>query len=442
MRRADLIIEDGMILTMKGDLKPLIGYSVVVKGDSIEALGPKEQIQGIYSAQQVISAKDSLVLPGLINGHTHGPMTIFRGLADDMPLMEWLEKYIFPVESNLRAEWVRCGALLACAEMLLAGTTTFCDMYLFEREVAKAAKEAGIRAIVGEVLYDFPSPNYGPWEKGLKYTEELILEWMDDPLIKVAVEPHAPFTCSPDLLRRCRELANRYEVPLMIHLSETRDEVNRVKDTYGLTPIRHLANLGIFDGPTVADHVVWADDEELDSLAHHAVGVIHNPESNMKLASGVARVEQMIKRGIKVGLGTDGAASNNDLDLMREMDTAAKLHKAKAMDPTVLDSKTVLRMATCMGAEALGIQGIVGTLEPGKRADLIILDLKGPHMTPVHDILSQIVYCARGSDVRTVIVNGQVAVKERELIKVDVKRIVEEAQEISKDVMRVVRKSS
>jgi 5-methylthioadenosine/S-adenosylhomocysteine deaminase len=434
----DLLIRHGLVVTMDPELRVLEDGSVAIGGNAILAVGPTRELEPRYRASRALDAAGCVVMPGLINAHTHTAMTLFRGLADDLPLMEWLEGYIFPVEAHLKGEWVRWGALLACAEMLLGGTTTFCDMYLFEEEVARAAKEAGMRGLLGEVLYDFPSPNYGPLEEGFRYSEELILRWRHDPLVRIAVEPHAAFTCSPELLRRARQLADRYRVPLIIHLSETRDEVERVRAQHGRTPVRHLDALGILDGATVADHVVWVDEEEMRILHEHRVGVVHNPESNMKLASGVAPVPAMLRLGMAVGIGTDGCASNNDLDLFREMDSAAKLHKAFAQDPTVMDARTVLKMATIEGARALGLEGIIGSLEPGKRADVVILDLSAPHLNPMYNVFSHLVYAAKGSDVRTVIVDGRVVVEERRLATLALDTIYDAVGKIAGEIRRLV----
>jgi 5-methylthioadenosine/S-adenosylhomocysteine deaminase len=438
MELIDVLISNGLVVTMNHDMEVLEGGSVAIRGDSILALGPAREMEGRYHASRVLDASGCAVLPGLINGHTHAPMTLFRGLADDLPLMDWLNGYIFPVEAHLRSEWVYWGALLASAEMLLGGTTTFCDMYLFEEEVAKAAKEAGIRALVGEVLYDFPSPNYGPPEEGFRYTEELIQRWKKDDLIKVAVEPHATFTCSPDLLRRAREMANAHGVPLVIHVAETRDEVERVRGLYGKTPVRHLEGLGVLDGRTIADHVVWVDEEEMEILLARDVGVVHNPESNMKLASGVAPVPLMLRKGIQVGLGTDGCASNNDLDLFREMDSAAKLHKVFGGDPTEMGAVAVLKMATSMGARVLGLGQEVGSLEPGKRADLILLDLHQPHLTPLYNVYSHLVYAAKASDVKTVLVAGRIVVEDGNLVTLSLDSILENVREIAKEIRTLV----
>jgi len=357
------------------------------------------------SAVVMIKAKDGLVMPGLINGHTHAAMSLFRGLADDLPLMEWLNHYIFPVESRMDADFVFTGALLACAEMIMSGTTTFCDMYLFEEELARAAKMAGIRSLVGEVLYDFDSPNYGSVENGLRYTESLIKKWQNDPLVSIAVEPHSLFTCSPDLLSASNDLALRYQVPLIIHLAETMNELDEVKKSYGKGPVEHLQSLGLLGPHLIADHCVHLRKNDIKILAENGVKVIHNPESNMKLASGIAPIPDMLAENVIVGLGTDGCASNNNLDLFAEMDMAAKLHKVNTMDATVMDALTVLRMATIEGARALGISEITGSFEKGKKADIIIIDTKKPHLTPMYNPYSHLVYAVRGNDVSHSIIN-------------------------------------
>ncbi len=442
METVDLLISGDWVLTLDPNLGTLEGGAVAVSGERIKDVGERLRLESLYRPRRRIHAAGSVVLPGLINAHTHAAMTLFRGLADDLPLMDWLQDYIFPVEAHLRAEWVRWGTRLACAEMLMGGITTFCDMYLFEEEVASAAKEAGMRAVVGEVLYDFPSPNYGPLEEGFRYTEALIRKWKGDSLIQPAVEPHAPFTCSPELLQRARRVADENQVPLIIHLSETRDEVERVRDEHGTTPIRHLHRLGTLEGPTVAAHVVWADDEELELLRESGVGVVHNPESNMKLASGVSPVPRMLEMGIPVGLGTDGCASNNNLDLFGEMDTAAKLHKVHSQDPTVLDAQTVLKMATALGAKALGMEEEIGTLTPGKRADLIIVGLEAPHLLPLFHVTSHLVYSARASDVKTVLVNGRVVVEEGRILTLDLEAVLNAAEGIAREIQQILRKNT
>ena len=429
MQDADLIIKNGTILTMDSKNSILENGFLVIRGDRISHMGTGDMPS--IKARKIIDAKGGLVLPGLVNGHTHAAMTLFRGLADDLPLMQWLENYIFPAERNMDAEFVYTGTLLALAEMILSGTTTFCDMYLFEEEVAKAAKKAGVRCLVGEVLYDFPSPNYGSVGKGLEYTESLIQKWRDDPIVSIAVEPHSLFTCSPELLMASNELALKHRVPLIIHVAETLNEVSEIKGKYAKTPIEHLDSLGLLGAHLIADHCVHLGPSDIKKMAEHGVKVVHNPESNMKLASGIAPVPELIKQGVTVGLGTDGCASNNNLDLFSEMDTAAKLHKVHAMDPTVVDAVTVLRMATIQGARALGLQDITGSLEIGKKADVIVIDTHKPHLTPMYNAVSHLVYAASGNDVTHSVINGKLVMEDRKLLTLDLDEIIARSREKS-----------
>ena len=432
MQDADLIIKNSTILTMNSKNSILENGFLVIRGDSISHMGTGDMPS--ISAGKIIDAKDGLVLPGLVNGHTHAAMTLFRGLADDLPLMQWLENYIFPAERNMDAEFVYTGTQLALAEMILSGTTTFCDMYLFEEEVAKAAKKAGVRCLAGEVLYDFPSPNYGSVENGLEYTESLIQKWRDDPIVSIAVEPHSLFTCSPELLMASNELALKHRVPLIIHVAETLNEVSEIKRKYAKTPIEHLDSLGLLGAHLIADHCVHLGQSEITKMAEHGVKVVHNPESNMKLASGIAPIPELIKQGVTVGLGTDGCASNNNLDLFSEMDTAAKLHKVHAMDPTAVDAVTVLRMATIEGARALGLQDITGSLEIGKKADVIVIDTHKPHLTPMYNATSHLVYAASGNDVTHSVINGKLVMEDRKLLTLDLDEVIAHSREISVQV--------
>ena len=424
-READLLLVNGLVLTLDAAGRRFHPGAVAISKGRIAAVGPSDEIRQSFHADRTLDVSGCVVLPGLINGHTHAAMTIFRGLADDLPLMDWLQEHIFPAERKLTEDWVYWGTLLACAEMILSGTTTFCDMYLFEHKVAEAAKAAGMRALVGEVLYDFPSPNYGPIENGLHYTEELANRWRDDPLVRIAVEPHAPYTCSPSLLKDCRELASRLNVPLVIHLSENQAEVDQILERYGNRPVAHLANLGFLGPDLIADHCVAVDEADMQLLARFGVHVVHNPESNMKLASGVAPVPRLLELGVNVALGTDGCASNNDLDLFGEMDTCAKLHKVATLDPTVVPAETALGMATRNGASALGLAGEVGELTEGYRADLIAVDFQKPHLTPLYDPVSHLVYAARGSDVRHSIIQGKLVMEDRKLLTMDVTEVME-----------------
>jgi 5-methylthioadenosine/S-adenosylhomocysteine deaminase len=433
---ADLLITNGTLLPLAENSKIPFRGAVAIVGNQIAALGDREQIASEYEASRTIDASDCLVMPGLVNAHTHAAMTCYRGMADDLPLMEWLNRYIFPAETESDGDQVYWSTLLACAEMFRSGTTTFFDMYLFEGKVADAAKEAGIRALVGEVLYDFPSPNYGPIEKGLEYTESLINRWQGDNLIRVAVEPHALYTCSPQVLARCRDLAESHGAPLGIHLSENQSEIEEVSKRYGRRPVAHLDNLGLLSSNLIACHCVYLTEAEMDLLAERGVRVVHNPESNMKLASGVAPIPDLLKRGVPVGLGTDGCASNNNLDLFQEMDFAAKLHKVHRLDPTVMPAETVLEMATLGGARVLGMEEEIGSLEVGKKADVIVVDLNRPHLQPVYNVVSQLVYAATGADVRDVIIDGRMVMQNRRILTLDEEEILSEAKNWQREIAR------
>lgn len=435
MRDADLLIINGLVLTLDDLDRRFDPGGIAVVGSEVASVGPVEWVASQFRApKKVIDARGCVVLPGLINGHTHAAMTLFRGLADDLPLMEWLEGHIFPAERKLTGEWVYWGTMLACAEMILSGTTTFCDMYLFEDRAADAVKASGMRALLGEVLYNFPSPNYGPLEKGLTFTESLIQKWRGDPLVRIAVEPHAIYTCSPSLLERCHELALKHDVPLVIHLSETEAEVAQTFEHHGCRPVQHLENLGILSSRLIADHCVALDDHDVELLARRGVQVVHNPESNMKLASGIAPVPKLLEMGVNVALGTDGCASNNDLDLFGEMDTCAKLHKVAAMDPTALPADTVLRMATRNGAKALGLDGRIGQIGTGKLADIIVVDFNKPHLTPLYKPVSHLVYAARGSDVRDSVIHGRIVMENRKVATMDIDEVMDHVRRIARAI--------
>lgn len=430
----DLLIHNAMVLTLNDSSEIFNPGMVAIRDDEIVWVGPENSWPEHFEPRAKINMNGGLVMPGLVNAHTHAAMTCFRGLADDLPLIVWLDEHIFPAERKINAAMVYHGTMLACAEMILGGITTFCDMYLFEDQVARAAHEASMRALVGEVLYDFPSPNYGPPEQGLAFTRDLIQTWQGDPLISVAVEPHAVYTCSPELLYACRDIAEDFRVPMIIHLSESQDEVNQVKERYGLSPVGHLEQLELLSPQLIADHCVVLTDEEIDILAERGVRIVHNNESNMKLANGVAPVAKLLERGVPVGLGTDGCASNNNLDMLAEMDSVAKLHKVYRMDPTIMDAKTVVRLATRGGARVLGLEERIGSLEPGKKADLIGLDLNKPHLTPMYNIYSHLVYAASAADVILAIINGRLVMQAGELLTLDVEKIMAEVREIAKKI--------
>jgi 5-methylthioadenosine/S-adenosylhomocysteine deaminase len=409
--------------------------AIAIERDKIVAIGEKKDIERQYIACEIIDAHGSLVMPGLINCHNHAPMTFFRGLADDLDMMNWLNNYIFPAEAMfVNRDFSHLGALLACAEMIKSGTTTFCDMYIFEDEVAEAAKEAGMRCLVGEGLFDFPSPNFKTPEDGLRYSEYLIKKWQGDPLVNIMVEPHALYTCSESLLSGSKKLADRYGVPLGVHYIESASERSRLTEKLGKRPTHFLRDLGYLSDRFITFHCVCLDEEDMRIFADYGCKVVHNPESNMKLASGVAPVPEMVKAGVMVGLGTDGCASNNNLDMFHEMDTAAKLHKAVKLDPTVMDARTVVRMATRDAARVLGMEGVAGSLKAGMNADIIIIGLDKPHLTPLYSEYSHIVYAANGSDVDTVLINGKVVMKNRRLLTIDEEKILGAVKETASKI--------
>jgi len=430
----------GQVLTLDAYNTVFEDGAVLVGGDSIIAVGERAALAAEHPEVAQLIQPHGLVMPGLINSHTHAAMSCFRGLADDLPLMTWLGEYIFPAEAGLDGETVYWSSLLSMAEMIKSGTTSFCDMYLFAGDVAKAAADCGMRAWLGEVLYDFPSPNYGPPEKGIACLEELFDVCRSHPLITITVDPHAVYTCAPDLLKRLKAVADEHDALYVIHLSETRDEVAGCLEKYGKTPVRHLDSLGLLDSRVVADHCVVLDEEEIALLAARGVRVAHCPESNMKLASGVAPVPELLAAGVTVGLGTDGAASNNDVDLFGEMDSAAKLHKVHRLDPTVMSAETTLNLATMGGAKLLGAEKLVGSLEPGKKADIIVLDLNKPHLTPMYNIPSLLVYAATGADVVHSLINGRLVMRDRRLTTIDEETVMDRVTGIGKRIAGRVRK--
>ena len=441
MQDIDLIILGGKVLLIDAKNTCLDNTAIAINEGNIIAIDQPEKITRQYSARKTITAKDSLVMPGFVNCHTHAAMTCFRGIADDMELMDWLNNYIFPAEAkNVNKDLAYWGSLLACAEMIKSGTTTFCDMYIFEDETARAAKQAGMRCIIGEVLFDFPSPNSKTPQEGLDYTRMLIEKWQNDPLISIIVEPHALYTCSPDLLAKAKKLADDYSVPLGIHLLENKSEKEQLQKKFGKDAVIFLKDIGYLNERFLALHCVCLTAEDIRLFADYGVKVSHNPASNMKLASGVAPVPDMLKAGITVGLGTDGCASNNTLDMIKEMSTAAKLHKVARLDPTVMNAQTVVRMATIEGAGALGMYKITGSLEVGKKADIIIIGLNKPHLTPLYNEYSHLVYAASGADIDTVLINGKVVMENRSLLTIDETEVMQKVREIAVNIKNSMRK--
>lgn len=414
----DILIAGGTIVTMDDGRRVIEDGAVAIKGDKIVAVGKRSEIVRKYRAKQTINAAGKAVVPGLINTHTHVPMALFRGIADDMDLQEWLTKFIFPAEAkNVNEAFVRAGTRLGLAEMIKGGTTTYCDMYYFEDAIADETKRAGMRGVLGETILDFPAPDNKTWEDGISYTERFIRKWQNDPLIVPAIAPHAPYTVSQEHLLQARDVANKLNAPLVIHLAEANTETEFIQQKHqGQRPIEFVEKIGFFTNKTIAAHVIQANDAELDLLKKHNVGIAHNPQSNMKLAAGTAPVPSMLRKNLNVGLGTDGAASNNDLSMWEEMDTAAKLHKLTSGDPKMLSAEQAFAMATIGGARALHIGEITGSIEAGKRADIAIVDLDSLHQTPMFNIYSHLVYATKADDVRSVIINGQVVMLDRRLL--------------------------
>jgi len=422
-KEADIIIKNGMVLTLDGNLNLHEKADVTIIGPKLVEIAPSTS----YTAAKIIDAQGKLVMPGLINTHTHAAMVMMRGLADDMPLDIWWQKFIFPIEQKLLdPDFIRIGVSLAAVEMIRSGTTAFSDMYFFEDRAAEVCQEIGIRAFLGEGILDFPSPGHPNAEHALASVRQLYDKWKGHPTIHLMVAPHAPYTCGQENLLKAKRLADELGLPLHIHLSETAGEVAEFKKQHGLSPVEFLDKIGFLSDKVIAVHCVHLSQNDIQILAARQVKVAHCQESNMKLASGTAPVVEMLDYGITVGLGTDGAASNNNLDMFDEMDSVAKVHKLIKNDPTVMDARTVLRMATAEGAKVVQ-KPEIGSLEVGKVADLIIVDLQVPHLVPLFNIYSQLVYSAGGSEVRTVIVNGKLVMEDRQILTVDEADIIKQA---------------
>ena len=434
----DLIVSGGIVVTMDGARAIYQDGSVAIRGDSIAAVGKRTEIESRYRAPQVIDARDHLVLPGFINGHTHVPMTLFRGLHDDVTLNDWLYKYIFPAEAkNVNEQFVRWGTRLAAAEQIRAGVTTFADMYYFEDAIAEETKAAGMRGVLGETLIDFPAPDNKSEAEMLAYTEKFLKRWQGDPLIHAAPAPHSIYTCSQKTLQDATALARKYHAPILIHVAEMKKEWEDSKKTNGMSPVQYLEKIGVLGPEIVAAHCIFVDEADRKLLAERGVGCVHNPSSNMMISSGVSPVPEMRAAGIAVGLGTDGpAGSNNDLDLMEEIDLAAKLAKISKMDPLALNAKAVVEMATLDGARALHMDKEIGSLEALKKADLVLISLREPNAVPMYDVYAQIAYSLKASDVDTVVIGGRVVMRDRKLLTVDEPGVLERAREYGESVKR------
>jgi 5-methylthioadenosine/S-adenosylhomocysteine deaminase len=420
-----LLIKDCYLLRADGDTDAIKG-DLAIEGDRILKVGDGGDIPPDWKPERVIDGKDYLCLPGLINCHTHAAMTLLRSYADDLPLMAWLEKKIWSIEDRLTPEDVYWGTMLAILEMIESGTTTFSDMYFFVDKTAEAVEKSGMRACLARGLV-----GTGPeWESGLLDSKELLEKWQGaaDGRISIWLGPHAPYTCPPDYLEKVLKLAQDYKAGIHTHVAETVDEVQQIEEIYGKTPVRYLKECGVFQFPTLAAHCVHLTEDDIDVLFENGVGVAHNPESNMKLASGIAPIPQLLSAGVTVGIGTDGASSNNNLDMLEEMRSAAFLHKVNQMNPLALPASQALSLATSGGAEALGLKD-VGQLKPGYKADVILVNLHQAHLYPRNNLTAHLVYAARGSDVDTVIIDGQIVMEERKVLTIDKERVFQEVEE-------------
>ena len=434
--RIDILITGGTVVTMAGE--NIERGSVAIRDGAIVEVGASADVDGKYTAKTVIKAGGHAVIPGLVNAHTHIPMTLFRGIADDRELMDWLTNFIFPAEAkNVDRDFVKWGTRLAAAEMIRSGTTTFCDMYYFESDIARETKAAGLRGVLGNTLIDFPAPDNKTWDAMIQYIRDFAREWKGDPLITPAMAPHAPFTVSAEHLKQVRALATELGIPILIHVSETKDELRQVAErANGMTPGAYLDSLGFLGDDVVAAHGVHLTPAELRTFAAKKTGVAHCPESNQMLASGVAPIVEMIAAGMEVGLGTDGpAGSNNNLDMFEEAASAARLQKVSRNDPKAISAREVLRLATIGGAQVLGLADKIGTLERGKRADVVIVDLQQPKTQPVYSVESAIVYAASGNSVVTTIVDGRILMRRGELLTVDEEETMRKAKQYRDKVL-------
>ena len=432
------MITGGTFITMSAGMEIIEDSFVGIKDGVIVAASVKGDLRYANCAsKETIDASGCIVMPGLVNTHTHLPMVCFRGMADDLPLMEWLTKHIWPAETRfVNKKMVYDGATLAMAEMILSGTTTFCDGYFFEDAIAEVLSAAGMRAVVSQGFADVLMPDKFMFEKVLTAAQRFVERWLPHaPLITPAYFCHSPYTCSPETLSRVKEAAREAGILYLIHLLENKDEIDTILNRYGKKPVRHLLDLGILDEQTIAVHCNWLGKEDMAVFADRGVKISHNPESSMKLAAGVAPVPEMLRHGITVGIGTDGCASNNDLDMFREMDTAAKIHKVTSLNPTVMNAQTVLKMATIGGAKALGMDKFIGSIETGKKADIILVDMNQPHLTPLYNCYSQLVYAARGADVKTSIINGRVVMKNRKLLTIDIQIVMKNVRKIAAEII-------
>jgi 5-methylthioadenosine/S-adenosylhomocysteine deaminase len=439
-REVDLIVTGGTVVTVDAAGRVIENGAVAIDGADIAAVDTAAAIGKQFRGRETINASGQIVMPGLINTHTHAPMVLYRGLADDLPLMEWLNNYIFPAESKtVSPEFVRAGTRLAALEMIESGTTTFVDMYYFEEEIARETRRAGLRGILGQTVIQFPVADAKTPADALARADAFINEFKGDPLITPAVAPHAIYTLDGPTLRAARDLSKRHNVPTLIHLAESRDETKVAEERRAASPVAYLEGLGFLGPGVLGAHGVWVSDADIQVLKTHNVGIAHNPESNMKTASGVAPIPAYLKAGVPVGLATDGAASNNDLDMFEAMRFAALLAKNESKDPSTLSARTVLEMATIRGARALGMEARLGSLEAKKRADLITVSVSGARQMPMYDPISHLVYVIHGDDVRNSIVNGKILMRDRKVLTLDDGAVIAEARAWAEKVRSAVK---
>ena len=434
-QHVDLVVTNGTVVTMDAQRHVIENGAVAVRGDSIVAVGPSADIAAQYDAAKIVDARGAIVMPGLINGHAHAAMSLFRGMADDLALDDWLKKYIFPAEArNVTEDFVVWGTRLGLLEMLRGGITTYADMYYFEDAVARVTKEAGMRGVLGETILDFPAPDNKTVAQALEYTQKFIEHWKGDPLIVAAAAPHSMYTCSAKTLQEAAALARRNHAPILIHLAEAPFELQLSREKYGITPVGYLAREGILGPDVTGAHCVWVDQADIATLVQYGVGCTNNPSSNMKTAAGVSPVVDMLAAGAAVGLATDGAASNNNQDMFEEMDLAAKLQKITRMDSRALPAEQVVEMATIGGARAVHLEKLIGSLEAGKKADLIVVDTTAPHATPMYNVYSQLVYALKATDVRSVVIGGKMVMEDRKMLTLDETAILVKANKYKKQI--------
>ena len=439
-QKVDTLFTNAIVLTMDGELNQYDPGAVAVKGDSIIAVGPQTQIKNEYSANETIDCGGKVLMPGLVNAHTHVPMTLLRGLADDLRLDVWLMGYMLPVEREfVSPEFVRLGTLLACAEQIRSGVTTFNDMYFFEDAIAQATADAGMRAVCGQSVMKYPAPDAAAYEDSLAMAREFIKKWKGHPLIVPAIAPHAPYSTTPEILRTCADIAKEFDVPLHIHISETAFEVETMRKEQGMPVVPYIKKQGVLEAKVIAAHCVHIDIGEIITLLHVNAGIAHNPSSNLKLASGFAPVQKMLENGLNVGIGTDGPASNNDLDMFEEVRLASFVAKATSNDPTVVPAATALLMATRMGAQALHIGHLTGSLEAGKRADLILVDTSPLHNSPrfrrdPNNAYAQLVFASKSTDVTDVMVNGKWLMRAHELLTLNETDLLKQARLVAQKI--------